>query len=65
MAANGRDSMRKAEIEHLYLLGESVASIAKKLGANEKYTSDQLAVVLRERAAKTPTRHAETERAAA
>ena len=52
VAENGRDSMRKAEIEHLYLLGESVASIAKQLGANEKYTSDQLATVLRERAAK-------------
>lgn len=49
---NGRDSTRKAEIEHLYLLGESVAAIAKRLGANEKYTSDQLAEVLRERAAK-------------
>lgn len=47
---NGRDSLRKAEIEHLYLLGESVPSIAKQLGANEKYTSDQLNAVLRERA---------------
>lgn len=49
-AENGRDSLRKAEIEHLYLLGESVPSIAKQLGANEKYTADQLNAVLRERA---------------
>ncbi|MET8081855.1 hypothetical protein [Streptomyces sp. NPDC005303] len=48
-AKNGRDSLRKAEIEHLYLLGESVPSIAKQLGANEKYTSDQLNEVLRDR----------------
>jgi hypothetical protein len=65
MAANGRDSMRKAEIEHLYLLGESVAAIAKKLGANEKYTSNQLAAVLRERAAKALASRSDSERAAA
>lgn len=47
-----RDPQRKAEIEHLYLLGESVPSIAKQLGGNEKYISDQLAVVLAKRAAK-------------
>lgn len=50
VAANGRDSMRKAEIEHLYLLGESVEQIAKKFDGNEKYTADQLGAVLRERA---------------
>jgi hypothetical protein len=65
LAANGRDSMRKAEIEHLYLLGESIPSIAKQLGANEKYTSDQLAAVLRERAAKTLASRSDSERAAA
>ncbi|CAM5390712.1 hypothetical protein STENM36S_06318 [Streptomyces tendae] len=47
-----RDPDRKREIEHLYLLGESVQSIAKALDGNEKYISDQLNVVLRERAAK-------------
>jgi transcriptional regulator with XRE-family HTH domain len=60
LAKNGRDSMRKAEIEHLYLLGESVPSIAKQLAGNEKYISDQLGEVLRERAAR-----AEAERQAA
>jgi hypothetical protein len=65
LAANGRDSMRKDEIEHLYLLGESVASIAKQLGANEKYTSDQLAAVLRERAARADSPQLDSERAAA
>jgi hypothetical protein len=59
VAENGRDSTRKAEIEHLYLLGESVASIAKQLGANEKYTSDQLTAVIRER-----EKRAQQERAA-
>ncbi|WP_405944702.1 hypothetical protein [Streptomyces sp. NBC_00932] len=47
-----RDPMRKAEIEHLHLLGESIPSIAKQLGGNEKYIGDQLAAVIRERAAK-------------
>jgi hypothetical protein len=47
-----RDPDRKREIEHLYLLGESVQSIAKALDGNEKYISDQLNAVLRERAAK-------------
>ncbi|MFD3568492.1 hypothetical protein [Streptomyces sp. NPDC058667] len=50
VAQNGRDSMRKAEIEHLYLLGESVAAIAKKFDGNEKYTADQLGDILRSRA---------------
>ncbi|MFD4596792.1 hypothetical protein ACFWPQ_02040 [Streptomyces sp. NPDC058464] len=45
-----RDNDRIAEIEHLYLLGESVDSIAKQLGGNRKYIGDQLAVVLRRRA---------------
>jgi Flp pilus assembly protein TadB len=67
--------MRKAEIEHLYLLGESITSIAKQLGGNEKYITDQLAAVLRERAAKAEQeraarqqallRHPDTEKAAA
>jgi hypothetical protein len=45
-----RDPDRMQEIEHLYLLGESLPSIAKQLGGNEKYISDQLAEVLRRRA---------------
>lgn len=44
-----RDPDRKAEIEHLYLLNESVSSIAKKLGSTEKYVHDQLSVVLKDR----------------
>lgn len=64
-----RDPDKKAEIEHLYLLGESLASIAKQLGGNEKYIGDQLGAILRERAAqRANTRHPEptdTERAAA
>jgi hypothetical protein len=60
VAKNGRDSMRKAEIEHLYFLGESVPSIAKQLGGNEKYISDQLTEILRKRAER-----AEAERLAA
>lgn len=55
-----RDPDRTREIEHLYLLGESPQQIAKKLGGNEKYISDQLSAVLRKRAAK-----AERERLAA
>jgi hypothetical protein len=47
-----RDPDRKREIEHLYLLGESPEQIAKRLGGNEKYISDQLGAVLRERAAR-------------
>lgn len=47
-----RDPDRKREIEHLYLLGESVPAIAKALDGNEKYITDQLNAVLRERAAK-------------
>jgi hypothetical protein len=45
-----RDPDKRAEIEHLYLLGESVPSIAKQLGNNEKYISDQLSDILRQRA---------------
>lgn len=45
-----RDPDKRAEIEHLYLLGESVPSIAKQLGNNEKYISDQLGAILRQRA---------------
>ncbi|MFE2710543.1 hypothetical protein ACFXKI_00780 [Streptomyces mirabilis] len=55
-----RDPDRTREIEHLYLLGESVPSIAKKLGGNEKYIRDQLGAVIAKRAAK-----AEQERLAA
>jgi hypothetical protein len=57
---NGRDSMRMAEIEHLYLLGESPESIAKQLDGNEKYVRDLLGAIRRKRAAQ-----AEKERAAA
>ncbi|MFC5802756.1 hypothetical protein [Streptomyces formicae] len=39
-AANGRDSMRVAEIRHLLSLGESPASIARQMGGNEKYIRD-------------------------
>jgi len=46
----GRDTDRKREIEHLYLLGESREQIAKRLGGNEKYINDQLGAVIRERA---------------
>lgn len=55
-----QDPDKKAEIEHLYLLGESVPSIAKQLGGNEKYIADQLAAILRER-----EQRAQQERAAA
>jgi hypothetical protein len=54
-----RDPDRKAEIEHLYLLGESIPAMAKQLGNTEKYIRDQLAVILRER-----QQRAEQERAA-
>ncbi|MFF3128553.1 hypothetical protein ACFVRD_41225 [Streptomyces sp. NPDC057908] len=37
---NGRDSMRVAEIRHLLRLGESPASIARQMQANEKYIRD-------------------------
>ncbi|MET7923137.1 hypothetical protein ABZT43_03910 [Streptomyces sp. NPDC005349] len=60
VAENGRDSMRMAEIEHLYLLGESPESIAKQLDGNEKYVRDLIGAVVRRRAAR-----AEQERAAA
>lgn len=55
-----RDPDRTREIEHLYLLGESPQQIAKKVGGNEKYISDQLNAVIAKRAAK-----AERERLAA
>lgn len=45
-----RDPDRTREIEHLYLLGESREQIAKQLGGNEKYISDQLTEVIRKRA---------------
>ncbi|MFJ3950235.1 hypothetical protein ACIPXV_09220 [Streptomyces libani] len=45
-----RDPDRKREIEHLYLLGESVPSIAKQLGGSEKYIENRLGAILRERA---------------
>ncbi|WP_432027412.1 hypothetical protein [Streptomyces sp. 1222.5] len=45
-----RDPDKRAEIEHLYLLGESVPSIAKQLGNSEKYIGDQLGAILRQRA---------------
>ncbi|MEV6696281.1 helix-turn-helix transcriptional regulator [Streptomyces sp. NPDC051453] len=60
VAENGRDSLRMAEIEHLYLLGESPESIAKQLDGNEKYVRDLIGAVVRRRAAR-----AEQERAAA
>lgn len=59
-----RDPDKRAEIEHLYLLGESVPSIAKQLGNNEKYIADQLGAILRDRARraqKTRTRRLHTE----
>ncbi|MFF7576833.1 hypothetical protein ACFZBE_17885 [Streptomyces sp. NPDC008061] len=37
---NGRDSMRIDEIRHLLRLGESTASIARQMQANEKYIRD-------------------------
>lgn len=37
---HGRDSMRRAEIAHLLGCGESIASIARQMNANEKYISD-------------------------
>lgn len=40
IAKNGRDSMRRSEIWHLLSLGESIASIARQMGASEKYISD-------------------------
>jgi hypothetical protein len=39
---NGRDSMRREEIEHLRSCGESVASIAKQMNASEEYIHDLL-----------------------
>ena len=45
-----RDPDKTAEIEHLYLLGESPEQIAKRLDGNEKYIRDQLGAILRRRA---------------
>lgn len=45
-----RDPDKRAEIEHLYLLGESVPSIAKQLDNDEKYIADQLGAIRRDRA---------------
>ncbi|MFF4848748.1 hypothetical protein [Streptomyces sp. NPDC001194] len=47
-AANGRDSMRMAELEHLLGLGESETAIAKQMGASEACIHD-LAVIIRNR----------------
>lgn len=55
-----RDPDKTAEIEHLYLLGESPEQIAKQLDGNEKYIRDQLGAILRRRA-----QRAEQERCAA
>ncbi|MGW2048639.1 hypothetical protein ACWCPF_26160 [Streptomyces sp. NPDC001858] len=44
-----RDPDKAAEIEHLYLLGESPEQIAKQLGGNKKYIGDQLSAILRRR----------------
>jgi len=54
-----RDNDRTREIEHLYLLGESVPFIAKQLGGNEKYIGDQLTEIIRKR-----EKRAQQERAA-
>jgi hypothetical protein len=45
---NGRDSLRRAEIAHLLSLGESVASIARQMNANEKYINDLISEGLTE-----------------
>lgn len=55
-----RDNDRNNEIEHLYLLNESVPSIAAQVGSSEKYVRDQLTEILRKRAER-----AEAERLAA
>ncbi|NED31034.1 hypothetical protein [Streptomyces sp. SID8499] len=57
-----RDPDKKAEIEHLYLLGESVPLIAKQLGDTEKYVRDQLTVILRDRAKRAARERAATSR---
>ncbi|MFD1277378.1 hypothetical protein ACFQ51_52430 [Streptomyces kaempferi] len=44
-----RDPDRAREMVHLHLLGESIPSIAKKIGTTEKYVADQLPVALRQR----------------
>ncbi|WP_329856949.1 hypothetical protein [Streptomyces sp. SP18ES09] len=40
VAKGGRDDLRRQEIRHLLDCGESVASIAKQMGCNEKYIGD-------------------------
>lgn len=40
IAKGGRDNLRRQEIKHLLDCGESVASIAKQMSANQKYISD-------------------------
>jgi DNA-binding CsgD family transcriptional regulator len=45
-----RDPHKLAEIEHLYLLGESADQIAKRFDGNEKYIRDQLGAIRRRRA---------------
>lgn len=45
-----QDPDRMREIEHLYLLGESLEQITKQLGGNKKYIRDQLATVIARRA---------------
>jgi hypothetical protein len=52
LPAGRPDTLRMAEIEHLYLLGESTDAMAKKLGGSEKYIGDQLAEVIRRREAR-------------
>jgi AraC-like DNA-binding protein/DNA-binding CsgD family transcriptional regulator len=47
-----RDPDKTREIEHLYLLGESLEQIAKRFDGNEKYIRDQLSAIKRQRAAK-------------
>ncbi|MFD3520476.1 hypothetical protein [Streptomyces sp. NPDC058653] len=37
---NGRDTLRRAEIRHLLTLGESAATIARRMGVSEKYIHD-------------------------
>lgn len=45
-----RDPYKKAEIEHLYLLGESPEQIAKRFDGNEKYIRDRVNEIIAERA---------------
>lgn len=45
-----RDPDKKAEIEHLYLLGESPEQIAKRFDGNEKYIRDRVNEIIADRA---------------